>query len=138
MKKQFTLGKDERLKSRKQIDHLFREGRSFTLFPYRVLFAVSPMSPATSEVVVQFGIGVSTRHFKKAVDRNRIKRLSREAWRLQKNDLVEQLSAQEKCLYVFFIFTGKELVSFAEANEKIAGGIKKLKTLIDEDIDPHP
>lgn len=137
MKKQFTLGKDERLKSRKQIDHLFREGRSFNLFPYRVLFAISPRQPDSS-IAIQFGIGVSTRHFKKAVDRNRIKRLSREAWRLQKNELTELLTAKEKCLNVFFVFTGKELVAFAEVNEKIAGSINKLKKLIDEDADPHP
>lgn len=137
MKKQFTLGKEERLKSRKQIDHLFQEGRSFNLFPYRVLFSISPKRPDSS-AAIQFGIGVSTRHFKKAVDRNRIKRLSREAWRLQKNELTELLTTQEKCLNVFFVFTGKELVAFAEVNEKIAGSIKKLKKLIDEDADPHP
>lgn len=137
MKKQFTLGKDERLKSRKQIDHLFREGRSFNLFPYRVLFAISQRQPDSS-AVIQFGIGVSTRHFKKAVDRNRIKRLSREAWRLQKNELRELLTSREKSLNVFFVFTGKELVAFAEVNEKIAGSINKLKKLIDEDADPHP
>lgn len=136
MKKQFTLGKEERLKSRKQIDHLFREGRSFNFFPFRVLFSISARQPDKTSVI-QFGIGVSTRHFKKAVDRNRIKRLSREAWRLQKNELTELLSTKQKGLNAFFVFTGKELVEFAEVSEKMTGCIQKLKKFIDEDIDPH-
>ena len=75
---------------------------------------------------VQFGVGVSSRNFKKAVDRNRIKRLIREAWRLQNAELKEKLKEVNKQLCVFFIYTGKELPDYNFVVNKIQGSIKKL------------
>jgi ribonuclease P protein component len=136
--KQFTLGKDERLKSRKQIEKLFAEGKSFVVSPFRVYFIVNAhpsMIPGGS--FLQFGIGVSNKNFRKAVDRNRIKRLTREAWRLQKNELREATIKQAKQLNVFFIYTGKELTDFATVKEKVALALKKLAGKIDENISTH-
>lgn len=101
MGKKFKLGKEERLKSRKLIDALFSKGKSFNLPPFRVLYL-----PA--ENGLRSGVAVSSRNFKKAVDRNRIKRLVREAYRLQKNSLEEMLKAQQKGLILFFSYTSKE------------------------------
>ena len=84
MAKTFGLGKRERLKSRKQIDNLFAEGKSFAVFPIRVTYS---FMPTDGDALVQIGVTVSKRNFKKAVDRNRIKRLFREAYRLQKAEL---------------------------------------------------
>jgi ribonuclease P protein component len=86
--KQFTLGKEERLKSRKQIEQLFDKGKSFVVSPFRIYFIVNGVpidvgrSMVRNENCLQFGVGVSNKNFKKAVDRNRVKRLTREAWRL--------------------------------------------------------
>ncbi|MES1226963.1 MAG: ribonuclease P protein component, partial [Bacteroidota bacterium] len=82
MAKQFTLGKKERLKSRKSIEQLFNEGKSFAVSPCRVFYMILPFNATSTSFIVQFGAGVSTKNFKKAVDRNRIKRLVREAYRL--------------------------------------------------------
>ncbi len=133
---QFTLGKDEKLKSRKQIDQLFAEGKSFAVNPFRVYYVVNvPIAIGRSMVnELQFGIGVGAKIFTKAVDRNRIKRLVREAWRLQKNELKEKLKASGKQLNVFFIYTGKELPDFKTVKDKVAVALKKLADKIDEKI----
>ena len=127
--KQFTLGKNERLKSRKQIEQLFAEGKSFVVNPFRVYYTVTgvPIAIGTSTVKgLQFGIGVSSKFFKKAVDRNRIKRLTREAWRLQNIELKEKVKESNSQLNVFFIYTGKELPGFNEVKDKVAVALKKL------------
>jgi ribonuclease P protein component len=140
--KQFTLGRDERLKSRKQIEKLFAEGGSFVVSPFRVYFIVNglPIAIGTSLVnsSLQFGVGVSNRNFKRAVDRNRIKRLTREAWRLQKNELKERLKRINKQLNVFFIYIGKELPDFATVKDKVAVALKKLADKTDENISSNP
>ncbi|MBI1781198.1 MAG: ribonuclease P protein component [Sphingobacteriales bacterium] len=131
MAKQFSLNKKERLKSRKQIEQLFKEGKSFAVFPYKVFYHTVNCQLSTVNSL-QFGIGVSNRNFKKAVDRNRIKRLSREAWRLQKNELKTLVNEKKMTLNVFFIFTGKEMVEYNFAKEKVAVILKKLTKLVNE------
>jgi len=75
---------------------------------------------------LQAGFGVSSRYFKKAVDRNRIKRLSREAYRLQKQPLFQRLEEKGLCLAVFFIYTGKDLPDHATVTHKIGVALEKL------------
>jgi ribonuclease P protein component len=125
--KRYTLGKSERLKSRKSIGQLFSSGQSFSNFPFRVLYILSQPEkgdPAASPLRAAFS--VSTRNFKKAVDRNRVKRLSREAWRLQKHLLQDLLVQQGQQMTVFLIFTAKELPEYAVVAEKIKTVITRL------------
>jgi ribonuclease P protein component len=129
MAKQFTLGKNERLKSRKSIEQLFSEGKKIIVAPYRVLYSVSGAANTPS---LLFTAGVSAKHFKKAVDRNRIKRLTREAWRLQKNELGKRIMSTTIQLHVFFIYTGKELPEYEEVFKKAGMIIDKLEKLIAE------
>ena len=135
MRKQFTLGKEERLKSRKQIEQLFDKGKSFVVAPFRIYFIMNTeLLIHKGERGLKFGTGVSAKNFKKAVDRNRIKRLTREAWRLQKNEITEKASETQRQLNVFFIYTGKELPDFTTVKEKVAIALKKLADKIDENI----
>jgi len=124
--KQFTIGKNERLKSRKAIDLLFREGKRFTVPPFRVFYC------ETGQAELLAGVGVSTKNFKKAVDRNRIKRQSREAWRLQKGQLKGQLMQNGKGIHVFFIYTERSLPAYEQVFEAIAIIIEKLKKLVEK------
>ncbi|MCW3113583.1 MAG: Ribonuclease protein component [Segetibacter sp.] len=75
---------------------------------------------------LQAGVTASSRHYKKAVQRNRIKRVMRETFRLQKADLQETLVNQQKSLILFFIYIGKELPVFAEVQQKMQVVLQRL------------
>jgi len=130
--KQFTLGKNERLKSRKSIEQLFNEGKKINLSPYLIYFISSPITGDLNGFPIQFGVGVATRNFKKAVDRNRIKRVTKEAYRLQKIPLQEKLQKKNIRLNLFFIYTAKELPEYNEVYKQMEVVLKKIETIIDE------
>lgn len=83
-----TLGKEERLKSKKLIEKLYTEGNSVKAFPLRMMYL---KTSHTSKYPAQVGVSVPKRNFKLAVDRNRIKRLMRETYRLQKEIVYDNL-----------------------------------------------
>ncbi len=128
----YTLGKTERLKSRKLIDGLFSKGKSFSHFPFRVIW----MFDEKKDSALQAAFSVRTKNFKKAVDRNRIKRLMREGWRLQKNSLEAQLATNkspiEKQLLVFIIYNANVLPGYDEVYEKMGAIIKRLLKIVGE------
>lgn len=131
--KQYTLGKHERLKSREQIEQLLREGKSFAIAPFRIYYMLnSEESIANRGYRLQFGVGVSNKNFKRAVDRNRIKRLAREAWRLQNSELKDGLKEAGKQLNVFFIYTGKAIPDYKLVSEKVKAAIQKLIKTIEQ------
>lgn len=78
------------------------------------------------------GFTVSTKHFKNAVDRNRIKRLIREAYRLQKNELQAHLLKNNKGLVLFFIYVGNELPAYEFIFSKTGTVLKRLIKIADE------
>lgn len=126
-KQRYHFKKKDKLKSRKAIELLFAKGKSFSGFPFRVVWL-----PQNDKFSLQAGVGVSNRHFKKAVDRNRIKRLMREAYRLQKNELEQHLKETGRTLSVFFLYQGKELPAYPEVFEKIGTILKRLIKLSNE------
>ena len=93
----FTLGKDTKLKSKKAIEQLFTDGNSIRKGPLRCVFKF-----ASGEMAHKVGVSVSKRFFKKAPDRNRVKRLFREAYRLNQHDLM--MSHEGKHLEMMFTF----------------------------------
>jgi ribonuclease P protein component len=129
----YTLGRAGRLKSRKQIDLLFKKGQSFSIFPFRVIW----MFEETGKNTLQAAFSVSTKTFRRAVDRNRIKRLMREAWRLQKNVLQQHLKETGKHIAVFLIYKGNELPEHAFVSEKIGVALNRLIKLCNEKDTAH-
>jgi ribonuclease P protein component len=129
MAKKFGFGKEEKLKSRKKIDELFVRGKSFTVSPVRVSYQ---FFHAPDAAILQAGVTVSKKHFKKAVDRNRIKRLLREAYRLQKNELVEIIKEKGKQGFVFFMYTDKTILSFSVIREAMNKCLLRLQKLANE------
>ena len=122
--KAFGYHKKEKLKSRTELQAIFTTGKSFSVFPLKVFFI--ERDNMDTSVPVRAGVGVSSKHFKKAVDRNRIKRLLREAYRLEKQNLYEALATQPKNISVFFLYLDKELPDYTLLREKMKEGLEKL------------
>ncbi|MBC7888782.1 MAG: ribonuclease P protein component [Ferruginibacter sp.] len=138
-KRRYTLGKKDRLKSRKEIELLFKEGASLSIFPLRVLYILKKDQislegnlQSTAIFRLQAGFTASSRHFKKAVDRNRVKRLMRESWRLQKNELQLLVESNKYILTLFIIYVGKELPEYKSVYEKTSVVLKRLIKLTSE------
>lgn len=123
----YTLGKNERLKSRKLIEQLFADGKSLSSSPLLMFYLIS-----NSENILQAGFSVSSKTFKKAVNRNRIKRLMREAYRLQKDQLQTILKEKNRHLAIFFIYTGKEVPDFELVSKRMNVLLKMLSKNIEE------
>jgi len=119
----FSYNKFEKLKSRKQIELLFAQGKSISSFPVKVFYLPVEHTP---EHPVQVGVGVSARNFKKAVDRNTIKRRMREAYRLHKLPLHEHLVAAQKSVAVFILWIDKQLPTTAVLQDLMPTVIEKL------------
>jgi ribonuclease P protein component len=119
----FSYNKFEKLKSRKQIELLFAKGKSISSFPVKVFYLPVEHTPVHP---VQVGVGVSARNFKKAVDRNTIKRRMREAYRLHKLPLHEQLVAQQKNVAVFILWIDKQIPTTAALQDLMPTVIEKL------------
>ena len=120
----FSYNKKEKLKSRKALEQLFTNGKSFSVFPVKVFYM--PMTEALDHPV-KVGVGVSARNFKKATDRNRIKRLLRECYRLNKLSLNTMIETQQKQVAVFFLYIGKELPEYILLTEKMQAALKRLE-----------
>ncbi|MDE3184898.1 MAG: ribonuclease P protein component [Bacteroidota bacterium] len=123
MNPKFTLKRKERLKSMKAIQQLFKEGKSFSDFPLRIIY----MENGRQDGNLQAGFSVSKRHFKRAVDRNRVKRLIRESYRLQKINLAKELEKKEKKIAVFFIYTSGDLPVFEQLYEKMGNVLERIE-----------
>jgi ribonuclease P protein component len=130
--KRFGFGRKEKLKSRKQIEELFLNGRNFSVFPLRVTYQFIP----SEDTIAQVGVTAGKRYFKKAVDRNRIKRLLREAYRLQKNDLIEALGQKGQKGFLFFMYTDKTITSFEVVKEAMNGCLKRLEKFVRANENP--
>lgn len=119
-KKSFTLKKEERLKSHKVIEQLFQHGQSFGQFPLRVVWLERDRSYGNSPV--QFALSVPKKKFRRASDRNRIRRLIRESYRLQKPQFYDRLPEQIEQLAMMIIYTGREMPDF----DKVQAAMKQL------------
>lgn len=120
----FAFRKEERLNKERWIKELFERGSSFHLYPFRVLFLPhpDPKWPATQAL-----ISIPVRNFKKAVDRNTLKRRIREGYRLNKHTL----NADQKWL-IAYIYTAKEINHSNLIHNKVLTAIERIQRLGNE------
>lgn len=118
---QQTFKKQEKLKKRKLIEQLFNEGKSISAFPVKLIYLELEHN---SPYKIQTGVSASKRNFKKAVDRNRIKRLLREVYRKNKYLIYE--SEHTKKHIFMFIYLGKRELDYHSLEDKMKVLIKKF------------
>ena len=122
----FTYSKKEKLKSKKLIDQLFTEGQSVSAFPLRLVYLPSIFN---DNVIAKTGVSVSKRNFKTAVDRNRIKRLLREVYRLNKANYFNNLTTQHAFM---ILYIGKEKPSLDQIENRMKLLFEKFSSKISE------
>lgn len=132
MSSQFTFQKKDKLKSRKQTQFLFAKGQSMNAFPIKLIYTLESNEPGS----VQTGVGAPSRTFRKAVDRNRVKRLLREGYRLERPEFItSSVDALNKLrVNLFFLYTDATVISQKEIQEKI----KQLLSRLSEKINSTP
>lgn len=121
--KKYYFRKEERLCSIKLIEQLYSKGSSFSFYPFRVIYSITSIQ----DVPVQIVISVPKRKFKKAVDRNRIKRQIREVYRHSKEDLLyPQLVEKNIKLQLLLIYTGNEINTTNHIQKKLNLALERL------------
>ena len=124
MDNRLTFNKSERISLQREIDSLFKQGKAFTSYPLRVVYLEQkPSSGATVSILVS----VPKKKFKRAVKRNRMKRLIKEAYRLNKSSLIENYKEKESGLLIAFIFIGDELGGWKEIEAAMQKTLSLLK-----------
>lgn len=118
----FTLPKSKRLKGQKNIETLFRQGEAFFVHPYRVVHIQNDSIASTT-----MGFAVSKKLFRHAVGRNKIKRLTREVYRLQQHDL-----QMLKPRHIMFQYAAKEVLAYDRLQKSMAKIILTLNQLDQE------
>lgn len=119
----YRFPKSGRLQGKKKIQELFKKGSSFYLQPFRIVVLRAPNDVGRHEVLMT----VSKREFKKAVDRNRIKRLMREAYRLN-HDKMRNLPK----LQIAYIYSAKEVFDFNQISGKFIESFERLKQYVEK------
>lgn len=122
----YTFNKKEKLKSLKLIEQLFAQGQSVVAHPLRMVYIKTDFD---TDIKIKAGVSVSKRHFKKAVDRNRLKRLMREAYRLQKAAYFDNISGQYALM---ILYIAKEETDYKTIYSKMDGLLKKFQEKISQ------
>lgn len=131
--RRFSFKKKEHLCSEIAIDMLFTKGKSFVKYPFRITYL--PVTSEYTKVEAQILISVPKKRFKRAVKRNLIKRKIREAYRLNKHLLVDELKANNQQLMLAFIYLPTEILNTADFEKGMQKGLKQivLKTSSNEE-----
>jgi ribonuclease P protein component len=118
-----TFKKEERLHGHTLIKQLITEGKGITVFPFKVIYLKKEREEKS---ILQAGFSVSKRRFKRAVDRNLIKRRMREAYRLNKSGLTSSVEKGHSSLFILFIYLSNEKLPYVLLKDKITIAIQRL------------
>ncbi|MDF1575480.1 MAG: ribonuclease P protein component [Bacteroidales bacterium] len=129
MVKEFSLSKSERLSGRKAISSLFETGRAVYAPPLKIIFRLEELG--TNPVAM--AVSVPKRLFKRAVDRNLLKRRIREAYRLNKKDLYDLLRQKSRTLHMVIQYQHREISDFRSIEKGVLRGMNSLAEKLKEE-----
>ncbi len=118
-----TFKKEERLCNKKTIESLFKKGKASFAYPFNVKWT---NNQSDNKFPAQILIIVPKRNFKKAVDRNRLKRIIREAYRKNKSILYQTLVFKNVNIAFALIYTEKEILKYKLIEDKIIITLQRL------------
>ena len=119
----FKFAKKERISGEKRVETLFANGNSFMAYPFKVVWLKEERASITATSIL---VSIPKKRLKKAVDRNRMKRLAREAYRLHKHHLTDLMRAGVEHLEVAFIYVRDEPSDFVTIEKGIVKAIREL------------
>lgn len=124
--KTHTLGSEKRLKSKLKLNELFNTGKAFKAIPIRALVSTTKHQ----EPMVQAAFSAPKRKFSKAVDRNRVKRLMKESYRLN-SQAFQQLAKELKCnTSILFVYISHRIVDQKKMNESMTLVLEQISNLL--------
>ncbi|MDR2775553.1 MAG: ribonuclease P protein component [Tannerella sp.] len=118
--------KGERLCLKKDIDKLFADGQSFLSYPLRIVY-LSDTRDAPLASGISILISVPKKRIRHAVHRNRIKRLIRETFRLNKNESSNLCKQKGKQLHIAFIYICDEIKTYADIEKSMLKALKIIR-----------
>jgi len=118
-----SFAKSEHLCGEKRITRLFTQGDAFIAYPLRVVYLIEPKKDVEPASVM---VSVPKKRFKRAVKRNRLKRLMREAYRLNKHELIEILNEKQLQIHVAFNYVSDDVLDFVAVEKKMKIAIQRL------------
>jgi ribonuclease P protein component len=118
-----SFPKSEHLCGDKRIGLLFTQGNAFIAYPLRVVYLIAPKKDLEFASVM---VSVPKKRFKRAVKRNRLKRLMREAYRLNKQPLVALLKENDLQLHVAFNYVSDDELDFVAVEKKMKVALQRL------------
>ncbi len=124
--KKYSFSKAEHLCGEKKISRLFSEGNAFIVYPLRIVYSVLEEK---DDIPVKVMVSVPKKRFKRAVKRNRLKRLMREAYRLNKHILWNVIKEKHSEMHISFQYISDEELTFGYIENKMITALEKLKNL---------
>lgn len=121
---EFTLGKEERLKSNLSIQELLKQGKTVSSYPLKMYWDFSP--DPQQKYPARAAISVPKRKFRRAVDRNLMKRRIREAYRLNKHILYDTLDQRQQKIQLIILLLSDEFIPYTQLEKGIRELLLKL------------
>lgn len=123
MQQPFSFPKSEHLCGEKRITELFTQGDAFIAFPMRVVYL---LQPKTESEAVSVMVSVPKKRFKRAVKRNKLKRLMREAYRLNKQIIADLMELKQMQIHIAFNYVSNDELDFVTIEKKMKQALQKL------------